>query len=249
MDRRSTADRVLVDDDTAAVGRLEHGLVHHRLRRADADRSASCHEQEPIAELGRESQVVRDQHDGEAGLAPRAGEGARRTRPDSAGPGGPSARRGSAASAPGPGRGPASPAAARPRSAGPARAARRSSTPTASIARRAAARSSSLSKNRRGARGKRPISTSSSTVCGKPCGTSCGTTAILAGHRGPLEAAQVAALEQDPAVRRRRTRERSRTRVVFPEALGPITPKVSPGRTSKDRSRMAKASAPGRARR
>ena len=63
------ADRMLVDDHAAAVDGLEHGLVHHRLRRADSDRGARRHEQEPVAELGREPEIVRDEHDGEARLA------------------------------------------------------------------------------------------------------------------------------------------------------------------------------------
>jgi hypothetical protein len=89
------------------------------------------------------------------------------------------------------------------------------------------------------------MSTSSSTVCGKPRGTSCGTTATsrASSARGSRVTSRPSSRMQPPEGSS--TLDRSLTSVVLPEALGPMTPKVSPALTSKDRSRMAKAPAPG----
>ena len=118
VDGGAAADRVLVDQDAAAVGRLEHRLVDHGLGRPHPHRRAAGQEQQAVAELRREAQVVRDEHDGQPALAAEPSE-----KPGALGlvaqvRDARSARRAPAGAAPGPAPVPASRAGARRRSAG-----------------------------------------------------------------------------------------------------------------------------------
>ena len=110
---------------------------------------------------------------------------------------------------------------------------RRASTPVASMAAGRARDPRALEEARRPVR-ERPMSTSSSTVCGKPGGTSCGTTATSPGHLRAPEAGR------DPAPRAdRRRRAGTRTRTAGGRAWscrtrwGRSPPQISPGRTRR----------------
>ena len=108
---------------------------------------------------------------------------------------------------------------------------RRSSTPVAAMASRARARSSSLSKKR--PRRVRIAAHQHQLLDGerKSLRDVLRHHRDLPGHLGPRESAAASApVEQDLAPRRApATRDRRRISVVLPEALGPITPKISPG--------------------